>query len=157
VTPPLASVAEFKARFDRDFVFGTTTDKIRDTDITNALNEAAPVFNLDLWEDETEGKVAFLQAAAHCLVLNMQAAGGLSAVNMGRGVQSRGGGVVQNKSVGSVSVGFALPAFVTESPILSQFMRTDYGQRYLQLLTPRLVGNVGLVKGSNDTGVGIEV
>jgi hypothetical protein len=152
-TPPVSS-AQFKIRFARDFVFGTTMDKVLDSDITNALSEAMLIFNSGLWEDEAEGAVAFGFAAAHCLVLNVQAAGGLSAQNLGRGVHSHGGGVVNNKSVGSVSVGYAVPDFVTSSAILSQLMRTDYGQRYLHLLTPRLVGNINVLEGSNDTGVG---
>jgi hypothetical protein len=154
MTPPPVTIDEFKTRFIRDFVFGSTPDKVMDPDVNIALTEAVLVFNPDLWDDLAEQKVAFLLAAAHCLVLNVQAAGGLSAQNMGRGVNSHGGGVVQTKSVGSVSVGFAVPAFVTESKVLSQFMRTDYGQKYLQLVTPRLVGNLAVLEGSNDTGVG---
>jgi hypothetical protein len=152
-TPPV-TLSEFKIRFDRDFVFGTTKDKVMDNDITIALNEATTVYNANLWDDISEGKMAFYLAAAHFLVLNVQAAGGLSASNMGRGVHSRGGGVIQNKSVGSVSVGFAMPTFVTESAALSQLMRTDYGQKYLQMCLPRLVGHTEIVEGSNDTGVG---
>jgi len=150
-TPPV-TLTEFKARFTRDFVYGTTADKVMDADVTNALNDATLVFNEGLFADTLEIKTAFLFAAAHFLVLNVQAAGGLSAVNRGRGVKSRGGGAIQNKAVDGVSVGFAVSPFVTDSPILSQFLRTDYGQKYLALVTPRLVGNVAVVSGPDDTG-----
>jgi len=157
VTPPPVTIEEFKTRFDRHFTFGETKDKVRDQDITLALNEATLIYNADLWEDVTEGKIAFLLAAAHCLDLNVQAAGGLSAINYGRGIQNKGGGVIQSKSVGSVSVNFAIPNFVTESPILSQLAETGFGKQYLQMFLARRVGHAECVKGSNDTGVGIEV
>jgi hypothetical protein len=156
MTPPVTA-DEFRVRFVRDFVYGVTHDKVTDADITNALVEATFVFNSALFDDTTEIKAAFLLAAAHFLVLNIQAAGGLSATNMGRGVNSRGGGVVQSKSVGGVSVNYAINPMINENAILSQFMRTDYGQAYLNILAPRLVGNCGVLEGSNDTGVGLAV
>lgn len=150
-TPP-ATVAQFKAQFDRDFQYGSGTDKVRDTDITRAFTDALMVWNPCLWR--TEEKVnAFCYAAAHFLVLSLQAAGGLAAPSKALGPQNRGGGVVQTKSVGGVSVGYQMPDFVAKSAILSQFMRTDYGQRYLQLVTPRLVGNLDIVAGERDPGV----
>jgi hypothetical protein len=149
-TPP-ASIAEFKDRMDRDFIFGTTTDKVRDKDITNALTQASSVFNEDLWTTE-EVKEAFIMAASHFVELNMRAAGGLSAHNMGRAVNSTGDGVIQNKSVGGVSIGYAIPDRVMNSPTLSPFMKTNHGQIYLQMLAPRLVGNMVVMRGPNDTG-----
>src|SRR5262245_56887839 len=150
--PQPASIADFKARFDRDFVFDTTTDAVRDVDITDALNDASSTFNDGLWASGTEIITAFLFLAAHNLVLNLQAAGGLFAVNLGRGVKSKGSGPISAKSVGSVSVNYALPESIVNDPQLSPYLRTEYGLRYLQMLTPRLVGNVVVVLGENDTG-----
>lgn len=150
-TPP-ATVDEFKARFVRDFFYDETPDAVMDADITNALNDASLVFNPGLWGDALELKTAFLFISAHFLVLNIQAAGGLAGNNLGLGVESAGGGSVQSKTVGPVTINYAIAPAISENAILNQFMRTDYGQKYLQLLTPRLVGNVAVVGGFDDTG-----
>ena len=64
-----------------------------------------------------------------------------------------GGGSVEGTSMGGISVSYAIPSRIRNSPILAQFMRTDYGQRYLAMLTPRLVGNVAVVAGFIDYDV----
>ncbi len=151
--PP--AIADFKAQFTRDFQYGTGMNTVIDPDIQRGLNDALIVFNPGLWTTPAELNTAFLYVAAHFMVLNIQAAGGLSATNQGRGVQSKGGGTIESKGVGSANVGFAVPDFVRQSPVLSQFMRTDYGQKYLQLLTPRLVGNVTVVAGRFPVNAGI--
>lgn len=150
-TPPIDE-DEFKAYFVRDFVYGATPDTVMDADITKALAQGMMVFNPAIWADDDEKKLAFQWVAAHFLVIDIQAAGGLSADNLGLGVESQGGGTIQSKGVGGVNVSLALPSSIVESPILNQFMRTDYGQKYLQMLTPRLVGNGAVVAGWNDTG-----
>lgn len=153
-TPPPATLADFKAQFARDFIYGTGKDTVMDGDITRALNESGMVFNPVLW-DSGDDKIAFLYASAHFLVLNVQAAGGLSAKPFGQGINSQGAGVVGSKSVGSVSVSYIVPEFVSSSPFLSQFMKTDYGQKYLQLLTPRLVGHVSIAQGPSEPDVAV--
>lgn len=147
-----ATVAEFKARFVRDFFYGEAASYVMDADVANALNDASMVFNPGIWIDTDETRTAFLYASAHFLVKNIQAAGGLAAQNLSRGLNSRGGGTIQSKNVGQVGVTFSLPQPVSDSPILNQFQQTDYGQRYLQLMAPRLVGNTTVLDGWNDTG-----
>lgn len=157
-SPSPITIAEFKARFNRDFIYGKGPEKVEDQDITNALDEGTLVFNPAIWlvnGTVDEKKVAFLLLAAHMLVLNIQAAGGLSATNMGAGAGSSGGGIIQSKSIGSISLTYVMPDFVTKSPILSQFMRTDYGQKYLQMLIPRLVGGGDVVSGPVTQDIGI--
>jgi hypothetical protein len=151
--PP--SVSDFQAYFTRDFNYGSGPTNVTPADIQRGLNEAVMVFNPGLWSSTTEQMVAYLYVAAHFMVLNIQEAGGLSAQNLSRGVQSKGGGTIESKGVGSVNVSFAVPDFVRQSPILSQFMRTDYGQKYIQLITPRLVGNVTVVAGEFPINAGI--
>lgn len=146
-----ATVTDFKTQFDRDFIYGTGKETVRDSDITRALTEATSVFNSDLWSSD-ELKPAFLYAAAHFLVLNVQMAGGLAAAPSGKGVDNHGGGVTQSKSVAQVNIAYAIAEKFQNDPILSQFLRTDYGQRYLQMVSTRLVGNVAVVSGFNDTG-----
>ena len=151
--PP--AVADFKAQFNRDFVYGVGTTQVQDNDIQRGLNEASITFNPNIWASDFEKNTAYLYVAAHFMVLNIQAAGGLSSQNLGRGVLSKGGGTIESKGVGSANVAFAVPDYVRQSPILSQFMRTDYGQKYLQLLTPRLVGNVQTVAGNFPVNAGL--
>lgn len=151
-TPPVA-VADFKVQFPREFTYGIQLSEVLDADITRALNEATLVFNADLWEDSTAENIAFLYAAAHFMVLNLQVAGGLTASNTSQGVKSKGGGTIISKSVGGVSVQYVLPPSITEDKILSGFMHTDFGQRYLQLLTPRLVGGGFVVESFTDQDI----
>ena len=144
---PLAA-SDFQTYFVREFVYGVGRDQVMPADIARALAEAGVVFNEGLWLDEGEKKTAFLYLAAHYLVLNIQAAGGLLLQGSSKGIKSGGGGgVVQSKSVGSVSMTYALPQSIIESPILGQYMRTDFGQKYISLIYPRLVGNVKIVSG----------
>lgn len=152
MTPP-AVVADFKAQFTREFVYGVTKDKVMDADITRGLNEAMSVFNSGLWADDDERKTVFLYASAHFMVLNLQAAGGLFIQGLGLGVQSRGTGVIQSKSVGQVTIAYVLPESLTGDAILSGFMRTDFGLRYLQVLVPRLVGQCYTVEGFNENAL----
>lgn len=151
-----ANVADFKDWFDRDFTYGAGLDRVRDKDIDRAFATATPVFNNMLWDTDAERKTAFLFVSAHFLALNLQAAGGLTAkLGQGQGANSQGSAVVATKSVGSVSVGYQWPEFVTSSRILSQFMRTKYGEQYLQLAIPRLVGNVAAVRGPQNPDIAI--
>lgn len=145
--PP--AVSDFKAFFVREFAYGLTNDLVTDADVTRALSEAGMDFNSGLWLNTVEMSTAYLYVAAHFLALNIQNAGGLSASNLSRGVNSAGGGVIESKAVGSVSVGYAIPDFVRQNPMLSQFMQTGFGQKYLALIWPRLVGNVLFVPGGS--------
>ncbi len=149
-----ASISDFKAYFDRDFRFGEGVETVRDTDIQKGFDQTDVVFNTGLWVSDAESKIPYLNAAAHFLALNLQAAGGLEAAGKAwQGSNSHGGGIIQNKSVGQVSVAYALPQSLVDSPTLNQFMRTDYGQAYLQMLTPRLVGGGFAVEGWDDVTI----
>lgn len=143
--PPV--VAEFKVRFDRDFTYAAGKDSVRDTDIQNALNDAVALFNQSLWSSDTEKRTSYLFLTAHLMILNIQAAGGATARNLGKGVKNTGGGVMQSKGVGSISVSYTIPERIANSPALNHFMRTDYGQRYLAMLYPRITGPVSIAHG----------
>lgn len=151
--PP--TVSDFKFRFVRDFKFSDGPDNVMDADIVNALADAVPLFNQSLWSSPAEISTAYLFLAAHMLVLNIQAAGGASAIKLGKGLGNTGGGVISSKSVGSLNVAYAIPERVANSPVLSQFMKTDYGQRYLHMVAPRLVGNVSIAGGPVDFDVAV--
>lgn len=158
-TPP-ATVSLFKVQFSRDFSYGPGLNQVRDIDIQQALNVASTMFNPSLFDTTligvapaitSESLMAYLYASAHFLVTSLQAAGGLNGV--GRGLaSSQGEGIITSKSAGGVSVSMEYPAVITSSAALFQFTKTTYGQLYLQILIPRMVGNVAAVLGETQPG-----
>jgi hypothetical protein len=99
----------------------------------------------------SEAQIAYLYLTAHLMVLSLQNAGGLGAPDSKLGGQSTGGGIINNKTVGGISVGYEMPEFVRTRPALSQYMRTGYGQKYLQIITPKLAGRRVMVVGGEPT------
>lgn len=152
LTPP-ATVTQFKTQFTRDFTYGTGMETVRDIDIQNALNVTSSAFNPQLFDttvltgSTSEALLAYLYASAHFLVTALQAAGGLAPGGRKQGAKSQGAGPVGSKAVGSVSLGYVWPDSITNNPMLFQFVRTNYGQQYLQMLVTKLVGNVRVVLG----------
>lgn len=153
LNPPV-TVSQFESFFSRDFLYGPGIDKVRPLDIQNSLNTAASVYNPALFSTApvgvapnltNEAITAYLYCSAHFLVTSIQGVGGLGKI--GGGMNSQGEGLVTGKGVGGVSVNFSWPSFISDSPSLSQFSKTVYGNLYLQILMPRLVGNVGVVLG----------
>ena len=154
--PPVTK-DDFKARFVRDFKYGAGSDKVMDTDINSAMADALTVFNPSLFSTD-DGKTAFLYATAHFLVTNVQAVGGLQAKPEGLGIQNEAEGMISNKSLGGISINYIEPpAMVVKSPVLRQFWSTAYGQKYLGMLVPKLVGPFGAILGHSDTGPGPSV
>jgi hypothetical protein len=150
------SVAEFKTKFDRNFPFGAGLDSVRDTDIQNAIDEALLLYNPTLFST-ADGKQVFYYAAAHFLDVNIQTAGGLTALTTpsNQGVNNRSNGVIISKTVGQVSVNYAdMPERVKKIAVLQAFWETEYGKRYVIMLSPKLSGNVGVVSGPVDPLVG---
>lgn len=88
----------------------------------------------------SEVQIAYCYLTAHLLVLSLQNSGGLSAPLSYQGAGSSGGGTVESKTVGQVSLTYNLPESVTKSASLSQYLRTGYGQKYLQMLAPKIPG-----------------
>lgn len=146
--PP--AVADFKAYFVREFIYGDGNDTVRDSDITRALNEAqdGSVFPNSVWDSVAQQTTANLYLTAHLLWENINMAGGLSAIPRGRGVRDYGEGIVVSKAVGQASVNYqAPPDYVAKSASLSRLWRSTFGMRYVQMLYPRLLGNVQVVAG----------
>jgi hypothetical protein len=137
---------DFKTYFDRDFTFGESKLTIRDSDIDRAIAEAGALFNRALgWVVGTDLEIAYNFLTAHCLVTNIIAAGGID--KQGKGTGSTGTFAINSKSAGPLSVGYALPQELVDNPVLSQFMTTKYGQRYLELLIPKIAGNFMIAGG----------
>ena len=143
MTAPI-SASNFKTYFDRDFTFGTAKNTVRDSDITRAIAEAGALFNPGLWTAGVDLEISYEFLTAHCLVMNIIAAGGLD--KQGNGPGSTGTFAISSKSAGPASIGYALPD-ITANPILNQFLTTKYGQRYLEMLMPNLVGNAAAITG----------
>ena len=135
------TVDEFKAWFSRDFPYSQDGDLtgVTSNDILKAFAEAAMNFNPSFFETENDKKLGFLYLAAHYLVIDLQ--------NSSQGINGKYEGLMSNKSVGSVSVGYTIPSWVTDHPIYSLLSKTKYGLKYLSLIIPILVGNVVAVKG----------
>jgi len=136
------TTAEFQSTFDRDFTFGTTIDKIRDKDITRAIDDALTMYNPDLWGDPIAAKQAFYYLVAHHLSCNINASGGLG--NSGQGVNSGADFPVASKSAGPLSISFSIPQILLENPVVQGLLKTRYGQKYLDMVIPYLIGGTGV-------------
>jgi hypothetical protein len=135
-TEPI-SVAGFKTYFDRDFTFGTALTTVRDVDIQKAIDEALALFNDSVWDSDAQEVIAFYNLTAHCLVKIMTSGG----------ANSTGSFAISNKSAGPLSVGYQIPQDLANNPILSLYLTTQFGLKYVQLLAPNLIGNMGTVEG----------
>lgn len=115
------------------------TDYVCDCDIERAFKEANVVFNDGLCGTDENAQLMFLYLAAFYLAydLSVAAGGAYGAVNFpATGVK-----------VGSVSEEYYVPKAYLEDPILSFYARNGFGLKYLNMLYPRIVGNVGVVAG----------
>lgn len=113
----------------------------QDSDIINAMAEAKVNFNEGLFTDCCTAKLVFLYLTAYYLTVDFQNAMSPMA----------GGGIVQSKSVGSVSEGYAIPQWMLNNATLSMYAQNGYGRKYLSLIRPYLVGNIILSKGRTTT------
>lgn len=114
---------------------GDNTDRtrVRDSDIQQAIQGALFNVNQDLFCDQASWAYAFGFLAAHNLVERMLAAG--------EGLRSRFNWMVTSKSVGDLSEGFAIPDNIMQSSFLASLSKTRYGARYLEIISPLLIGN----------------
>jgi hypothetical protein len=108
------TAADIKARYPE-------LATIPDATVNVAIEDAVPWFSECRWGAfYAQGFAAFV---AHMLTVDKAAAAG--------GGSSGAAGPVSQKSVGDVSVSYATPSDVTSGD--AYYMRTAYGQRYLQL------------------------
>ena len=141
----IPTVADFKQMFQRDFPYAVTAyggdatdlEKVTDTDIAGAIQDAQFNVNPGLFPDQPSFTRAFLYLAAHQLVEKILMAAA--------GVQSQYSWLTAAKGAGGVTESFVIPEKVKEDPFLAHFSKTRYGAMYLQIVSPLLVGNVGSV------------
>lgn len=115
---------------------------IQDVDITRAQAEATMNLNQALFGTDSDITLAFNYLTAHYLVNDIQAAIG--------GLASAPKFLVSSKSVGSVSESYAIPEAFTKDPIVQFYSQTAYGNKYLAMVLPRMVGNVIAVAGATN-------
>lgn len=148
------TTAQFKARFYRDFFFANQNpdpdqppppegiEIIQDQDIAIAFGDAQPLLNQALFgSNDNTVTSAYLLLTAHCLCLNIAASNG------GMNSNGTGGFAVSGRSVDSTSENYTVPEQYADSALLAQYTGTAYGQRYLSLALPYLVGNMAAVTG----------
>lgn len=115
------------------------SDYVCDCDIERAFKEASVTFNEGLCGIDEDAQLMFLYLAAFYLAydLSVAAGGAYGSVNF----------PATEVKVGSVSEGYYIPKAYLEDPILGFYARNGFGLKYLNMLYPRLVGNVGVVAG----------
>lgn len=135
------TVANFEARFNRDFPYGSDINtSVTPQDITNAFNLVDITINQGLWDTQGTYTIAYLLLAAHFLVLNLRASS--------QGLNGQYNWMQNSKSAAAVSESFTIPQRVIDNPDFAQYFKTNYGAQYMNLLWPQLAGQTFTVCGS---------
>ena len=145
------TITQFKSFFPRDFpyapvqVANTSTvnplDYVLDSDITKAFSEAQSIFNQGLLLDNNSITIAYLYLSAHFLSLDLRQAQ--------EGINGVGSNIVSSRSVGNVSESYSIPERYLK-PTLIGYTKTTYGLRFLDMVAPKLIGNVVAVFGDTN-------
>lgn len=136
------TVTEFKGKFLRDFQYAPAEDPtnlkyVTDGDIQAAIDDGNIDFNSGLFGDAATA--IFLYLAAYHLVQNIQ---------MGsKGLTAQAIFTQASKSVGGVSVSNQIASQYADDPITSKYLKNAYGQKYIELAHPYLIGGVLAVMG----------
>lgn len=141
------TVSDFKAFFRRDFPYLPAdsdsycdADKyVIDEDISKAYLEAQSVFNQGLFGTDESIRLAYYYLTAHYLVNDLRAASA--------GIDGTGSMLLNARTVGNVSESYTIPQAYVDNPLLAFFTSSSYGNKYLSLVLPNLVGNVGIACG----------
>lgn len=116
-----------------------TSSYILDADLDKSYNQGRGAVNPEIFENTSVLSDAFYYAWAHYLVMDIRAAEG--------GIDSRFEGLISSKGVGGVSVGYSIPERFAKDPQFAYFAQTQYGQKYLSYVIPRITGVVKAVDG----------
>lgn len=135
------SINDFKTFFNKDFVYGNEIDQVSDADISRAILEARMNFNEKLFDNDDEKKLIYLYLTAYYLVVDIN--------NTNTQGASNNGGLVTYRQVRNVAESFKIPKWVEENPMLSQFAQNGYGLKYITMIYPYLIGNMGVVPGAS--------
>lgn len=114
---------------------------VLDADIEKAYFQAKQFFNNNLFDVENDLLSYICYLIAHYLVIDLQMAQ--------EGVNSTGYYIPNHTTVGDVSESYSNPTNSQgDSFILYQLNQTRYGQKYLSLISPLLVGHFNSVRGT---------
>ena len=114
---------------------------VLDSDIEKAYFQAKQFFNNNLFDNETDLLSYICYLIAHYLVIDLQMSQ--------EGVNSTGYYIPNHTTVGDVSESYSNPTNSQgDSFILYQLNQTRYGQKYLSLISPLLVGHFNSVRGT---------
>lgn len=134
-------VQAFKDYFYRDFPYGTDPEtSVLDQDIQKAYGQTNINISEAIWSNQAEYTIGYLLLAAHWLVIDLRMAS--------QGIAGAYSWVTTSKSVGSVSESFQIPQRILDNPEMAQLAQTNYGAKYLQLLLPRMAGQMFNAYGS---------
>lgn len=112
---------------------------INDEQISEAITEAQINFNPELFGGCGTANTVFYYLVGHYLVVDLN----IIQAPFATGFL----GLLQSKSVGSVSASFGLPQWVMNDPNLGLYAQTQFGLKYLSLLLPYLNGQLFIVQG----------
>ncbi len=118
----------------------SANDFVQAQDITNAFAEAQILFNQAFFSNNAQITLGYLYLTAHFLVTDLR--------RSNSGLSSRPEMLVQSRSVGGVTEAYAIPDQLQNEAILNGYLTTGYGKKYLDMILPQLVGNVGVVCGT---------
>jgi len=135
----IPSIEDFKLYFTRDFVYGVTVDTVNDADLTKARDIAICQINEALFKTQGYFDIGFYYLMAHFLVTDLTAST--------QGSSGKSSWMSNSHSVGSVSESYSIPSSITDNAYYSMIAMTSYGQKYLMLIYPLLVGQVFTSKG----------
>lgn len=134
------TVNDFKNYFVRDFPYGIDPDtSVLDVDIEKAQGEAKFNFSSRLASSQENFDILFNYLTAHYLCMDLRAAS--------QGIQGQYSWIQTSRSVGSVSEGLQVPQRILDNPEFAMLSKTNYGGKFLQLILPRLSGQIFSVYG----------
>lgn len=114
---------------------------VLDSDIEKAYFQARQFFNPNLFDNENDLLSYICYLIAHYLVIDIQMSQ--------EGVNSTGYYIPNHTTVGDVSESYSNPTNSQgDSFILYQLNQTRYGQKYLSLISPLLVGHFNSIRGT---------
>jgi len=133
-------VSDFQNYFVRDFPYGTNiTTSVTNTDIQNSLNDATGFINQSLYGSQAEFNTAYLNLAAHFMVMSLRASS--------QGISGKFDWLNGSKGVGSVSESFQIPPRILANPNFAVLAETNYGLKFLFLSLPAMIGQMYTVHG----------
>ena len=113
---------------------------IIDEDIANVIEQAVVIIPDNVGIPCGVYKLLCYYLSAHLLVDTIKTSNA--------GLASQMTGIVTGKSVGSVSQQFGIPQSLLNDQLLSFYITSQYGLKYLTLILPYLRGNISCVAGA---------